>query len=289
VVCIIAIVLFHARAGLDFAGPVIAYVFFFYFKLLAAPVFFLISLYLYAIGPRNLRNRLSYLSAIYVIWMPINNVIQQNITPLSWIIGSESPMWFLFELILLTAIVEGLLRVNLSPEIVLVGLLLSFLPPCFLSTVLPGQDPINMLPYAFAAVVTVKAKEKAQLVLIITTGALVILRTFLLFGFGIVLPVFVYTQPDIVFLAMSILFLLRRVTRQSRRFASLAKLVMWVFVIHYTFIVALGGIFPGIDPWVSGPISLVAAFGAGYCLEYVITNKKRIPSKTGENVTQLVT
>jgi hypothetical protein len=197
-------------------------------------------------------------------------------------------MWFLFELILLTAILEGLLRVNLSPEIALVGLLLSFLPPCFLRSEFPGENPINMLPFAFAAIVTVKANEKAQLALIITTGAAFILRTVLWFGFGTVFPVFAYTQPDIVFLAMSIIFLLRRVTRQSHRFASLAKLVMWVFVVHGTFIVALEGIFPGIDPWVSGPISLVAAFGAGYCLEYVNINKKRIHSKTREIGTQLV-
>jgi hypothetical protein len=309
--------LFSPMLGTNFI-PSLADILYCNVFLVAVPLFFLLSLFLYIIN-RNSKNnyfvnRTKRIIFLYTFWtlaslaLLQDGITLQNLLSVKTIIsGGYSVTYFLFEIIIMTTVLEVILQLKLRIKPSHFNILIAFLlgVSCILLAIMPllsglfdprlkflfllYYSPLNFLPYPFLAVILYELHKKRNKIFN--------LNQMLLLFFAMVLSIIVEwkTLPSNELLIADY-FLLPQNSRISLLFASvlllvffinfnvnggiliknLSEMTLGVFLLHYFLIPYYSTITPGLAVYTSNkmPLHYAVIVGMSFVLTYCLKKFK---------------
>lgn len=246
--------------------------------LIAVPIFVQISLFLYLynrdIKENYFKKRIFRLGSIYVFWLSAVVVLMLGIgqvnfrSPIFWVSGGGSQVYFIFTVIIMTILLEFFFRIKkfFSPNgflyfslvmltistviILFKANLLSYinLDPKYLQLFIPYWNPINFIPYIFSSFIFFYFYQRGYLqkkdvrVEIWITLILIILLAYLEYRFMSRYEIFLnydavivppYNRLSIILSTWLILYVFLNRNYQSPVFIKkLSGLTLGVFLIH---------------------------------------------------------
>jgi hypothetical protein len=294
---------------------------YFGFFLLGAPLFFAVSQFLYVEHrrPGYFAKRLLALAIFWISWNAISFALLANqasayswISPTTLLSGGFGPLYFIFDLIILTIITEiiclcherfttrkftyvlyfvlamNLIYLVMTPFILKPGHLVS-------NYLLSYQNVLNFLPYAIAAFLISEAirardvqKDKLSKLALLKFSTLFIFGLFMAFVeyhlynkyipvryFSLAYPY--YDRLSVFIMVFAILYLFLKLKRTLNRYvALLASLTSGVFIIHYLILVLVETRFPSwyaLDTYSPG-LFLAAVLLLSYTLSWMLKHER---------------
>lgn len=213
----IAIVAWHTNLQEITKGCELAnYIFVHYFALLAVPVFFQISLFLYVYRRNNdpiyFKKRLKTLGFLYLFWLPLNIILpvdgnlegifnpatlQAKRDALTYLIGNHTVVYYIFDLMAFVVLAEIMIRIqeklafkNFRAAIIIAfvfSLIIMFFGSyitILLRYPLGYANPLNFLPYVFSSFILVdfcRNYSKSSAI-----GCVALVLVLITCGFGII-------------------------------------------------------------------------------------------------------
>ncbi|HEX3032628.1 MAG TPA: acyltransferase [Bacillota bacterium] len=225
---------------------------------LAVPVFLQLSAYLYVLnsskGTNRFKERIKYLASIYAFWLALNLIIPSGGKISSYfssfkliletLVGNHTVIYFIFELMLITILIEGARKFcNTLPKVLgaFIGSLVLMIYGKYLVESfgfgLGYANPFNFIPYAFSAILLARLTSpgvpwdtwKKYEVLVLLAALFAGLELFLLRGFIYM----AYGRPSLIFASMLIVMWFQQTNFRPHRLVTvLSGLTLGVYLSH---------------------------------------------------------
>ncbi|NRT90166.1 acyltransferase [Clostridium beijerinckii] len=257
--------------------------------LLAVPVFMQIALYLYLKNrlekPKYFLSRIKYLFVVYIFWTILSTIILQDggfkisyFKDWKYILtGAHTQIYFIFSLIIMTIIVEIMIKLQqllsnrkfIALQIILLGINLAvFLFRLPIEQYVLNNEysyllfsfwaPTNFLPYTFLTFIAVDLQKKNKInfnlkimcpILIVIVSVIYLEWRNLVSPINVHFEIFLMPTYGRISVILSTFIILLVAISNEIRFNSIVKkisdLTFSIFLVHYTIMLKLQVVWPG--------------------------------------------